>query len=427
MRDITMVPVAERNRAPNLVHDTVYRRSRAAIARCAHRIDAAVAAVSQVRYRILFEAGTPMGLAVFQPVLRVLQKDHRLEFWFCSRCQGLTSPSITNHSDRVIEAEQASWMKFDAYVNTDFWGMTWLRRKTRRVHFFHGVAGKYDLDAPVELAPLIGSFDRLMFVNEDRLQRYAEAGLVDPESPQAALIGYPKVDCLVDGTLDRSETEALLGIVPDVPTVLYAPTWSPYSSLNLMGLDVVSALARLDLNVVVKLHDRSLDGSQRGSGGIDWRAAFADICRTSRVRFAEGADASPLLHAADVLVSDHSSVGFEFTLLDRPIVLIDCPQLLQKARVNPHKVELLRSAAYRVQRPDQLKSVIERALDDPGTHREQRRRIAKDLFHRPGTATARAVRAFYDLLGLSRPDEADIPAVPATAEFHSTLEEGTSP
>ena len=83
-------------------------------------------------------------------------------------------------------------MKFDGYINTDFWDMTWLPRRTRRVHFFHGVAGKYGLDAPVRIAPIVATFDRLMFPNRDRLQRYAEAGLIDGDSPQAALIGYPR-------------------------------------------------------------------------------------------------------------------------------------------------------------------------------------------------------------------------------------------
>ena len=94
-------------------------------------------------------------------------------------------------------------MKFDAYINTDFWNMTWLPRRTRRIHLFHGVAGKYGLDAPTRIAPVVATFDRLMFPNHDRLMRYAEAGLVDPDSPTAALIGYPKVDCLVDGSLNR--------------------------------------------------------------------------------------------------------------------------------------------------------------------------------------------------------------------------------
>ena len=94
-------------------------------------------------------------------------------------------------------------MKVDAFVNTDFWDMTWLHRRTRRIHLFHGVAGKYNLDTPLDLAPTIAAFDCLMFVNADRRDRYVSAGLVAPDGPQAALVGYPKVDCLVDGSLDR--------------------------------------------------------------------------------------------------------------------------------------------------------------------------------------------------------------------------------
>src|SRR5205085_67215 len=82
-------------------------------------------------------------------------------------------------------------------------------------------------------------FDCLMFPNRDRLQKYADAGLVDPEGDEAALVGFPKVDCLVDGSLDRSSIQQSLGLDPSLPTVLYAPTWSPYSSLHSHGFDIV--------------------------------------------------------------------------------------------------------------------------------------------------------------------------------------------
>ena len=135
------------------------------------------------------------------------------------------------------------WMKFDAYINTDFWNMTWLPRRHPAVHLFHGVAGKYDLDAPTRIAPVVATFDRLMFPNRDRLKRYADAGLVDPDSPAAALIGYPKVDCLVDGSLDRTRIQHELGLDPAAPTLIYAPTWSPYSSLNASGEAIIASLA----------------------------------------------------------------------------------------------------------------------------------------------------------------------------------------
>src|SRR5512143_2301357 len=101
--------------------------------------------------------------------------------------------------------------------------MTGLTRSCRRIHLFHGVAGKYGLDAPVHIAPVVRSFDRILFANEDRLQRYVEAGIVEGDNTRARLIGYPKVDCLVDGSLDAREIRHALGLDPSRPTVLYAP------------------------------------------------------------------------------------------------------------------------------------------------------------------------------------------------------------
>src|SRR5205823_4061118 len=161
--------------------------------------------------------------------------------------------------------------------------------------------------------------DCLMFPNRDRLQKYADAGLVDPDAPTAALVGYPKVDALVDGSLDRGAIERSLDLDPNLPTVLYAPTWSPDSSLHSHGLEVIESLCRRDWNVVVKLHDRSYDQSTRGSGGVDWRRELDRIAREHRLHVAQDADASPYLFAADALVTDHSSVGFEFLLVDRPL------------------------------------------------------------------------------------------------------------
>ena len=293
--DLTIAPHDRLHDPMNLVHDTVYRRTRTSVARALHAADDAIRAGRHTR-RLLFEAASPMSLAVFRPVFDRLRCDPRLEFWFtsCDRSWGahhiFGQAGITQ---RVISPADARWMKFDAYVNTDFWNMTWLPRRVRRVHLFHGVAGKYGLDAPVKIAPVVATFDRLFFPNRDRLMRYAEAGLVDPDSAQASLIGYPKVDCLVDGSLNRRAIETSLGLDPGAPTVLYAPTWSPYSSLNLIGEEIIKALSRLGINVIVKLHDRSYDAAARGSGGVDWRKHLEQLWRQSHVHLARDPDATP--------------------------------------------------------------------------------------------------------------------------------------
>ena len=396
----------------NLVQDTAYRRSRSAVVSVIHRLDDAASALGRDHRRVLFEAASPLSVAVFRPVLDLLQRDPRCEVWFTASDCAWDPVSLFGSAgitERVLPTADAKWMKFDAYVNTDFWNMTWLPRRSRRVHLFHGVAGKYGLDAPTRIAPVVATFDRLMFPNRDRLRSYAQAGLVDPDGPRAALIGYPKVDCLVDGSLDRRAILRTLGLDPSAQTVLYAPTWSPHSSLNLAGEAIIESLARLGGNVIVKLHDRSYDRTERASGGIDWRKRIERICADFDVHVAQGFDASPYLFAADALVTDHSSVGFEFMLLDRPIVVVHCPELLVSARVNPSKVAALWSASDVIDASDTAAG-IRRAFAEPNRHSARRRQIADGLFYGAGRASARAADCIYDVLCLPRPAAAPVAA-----------------
>ena len=406
---------------PDLLHDTVYRRGRSTVVGALHRIDDAVSA-GRAKRRILFEATSPMSLAVFRPVLELLERDSRCEVWFTAS-DGAWEPATLFASagitERVIPAAEAKWMKFDLYVNTDFWNMTWLPRRSRRVHLFHGVAGKYSLDAPTRIAPVVATFDRLMFPNRDRLRSYAQAGLVDADGPRAALIGYPKVDCLVDGSLDRRAILHTLGLDPARRTLLYAPTWSPHSSLNLAGESIIESLARLGDNVIVKLHDRSYDRTERASGGIDWRKRVERLCTDFGVHVAEGFDASPYLFAADALITDHSSVGFEFMLLDRPIVVVHCPDLLVSAKVTPSKIAALWSASDVVDASDTA-AAIRRALADPGRHSARRRQLADELFYGAGRAAARAADCIYHLLGLPQRAPAPLERYATFAPFKTT-------
>jgi hypothetical protein len=399
---ITPVAAPSTPAAVSLLHDTAYRRARASLVRGIHGGDDLIARSRGTR-RVLFEAASPLSMAVFQPVFDRMRNDPRIEFYFTSNDQSWHTHHIFQDAgvtDRVLTAREVRWMKFDAYINADFWNMTWLPRRTRRLHLFHGVAGKYGLDAPVNVAPVVASFDRLLFANYDRLKRYADAGLVDPESPRAALVGYPKVDCLVDGSLDRRDIMASLGLDANTPTVLYAPTWSPHSSLNAAGEAIIKSSARLGVNVIVKLHDRSLDATTRGSGGVDWRTNLVKLCREHGVHLAEGSDATPYLFAADLLITDHSSVGFEFMLLDRPIVVVDCPELLQHGLVNPQKAALLRSAAQIVHQGEDVGRAVSAGLGAPSHLSGRRRAISNELFYRPGGAALRAAHCIYDLLSL---------------------------
>jgi CDP-glycerol glycerophosphotransferase (TagB/SpsB family) len=237
-------------------------------------------------------------------------------------------------------------------------------------------------------------------VNRRRLANFIKAGAIDADSPAIRLVGMPKVDCLVDGSLRRDSVLRSLALDPSRTTVLYAPTWSPASSLNTMGEKLIEQLLALPINLIVKLHDRSRDLRPRYSGGIDWMARLRPMLSRPHAHLADSSDICPLLAASDVMVTDHSSCGFEYLLLDRPIVRIHVPELLELANVHRDYVQLLSEVSESTHEIADTMAAVERTIADPNSRSATRRAVADDLFHQPGTATARCAAALYEAIGL---------------------------
>ena len=350
------------------------------------------------RRRILVDARTPVNFTMVAPVYRAMQADPRVEYYFTASEEPARIPEIYREAQgiRLINPRRAAVIRFDAYIASDFMWAT-LLRDTARIQIFHGVGGKYGFDAPDRS---MREWHRLFFVNERRLRNFVARGAVDADSPAIRLVGMPKVDCLVDGTFGRDHVLQALGLDPARRTVLYAPTWSPASSLNAIGVELLHALGRMPVNVIMKLHDRSRDLRPRYSGGVDWAAKLQPLLVPGRGVLAPGHDISPYLVAADLMITDHSSAGFEFLLRDKPVVRINRPQLIELASIHPDYVALLASVSRSVDDLSGAVSAVEQGLADPGAQSHDRRRVAADLFYRPGGATARSVTELYDVLEL---------------------------
>ena len=348
--------------------------------------------------RILVDARTPVNFTMVAPVYQALRADPRVEFYFTASEEPARIEEIYHEARglRLIHPRRATLVRFDAYMASDFMWAT-LLRETARIQVFHGVGGKYGFDAPDRS---MREWHRLFFVNERRLRNFIACDAIDADSPAIRLVGMPKVDCLVDGTFRRDEILQTLGLDPARPTVLYAPTWSPASSLNAMGAELLAALGKMPVNVIMKLHDRSRDLRKRYSGGVDWAATLQPLLVRGRSVLAPGHDISPYLVAADLMITDHSSAGFEFLLGDKPLVRIHRPELIQRASIHPDYVALLASVSRSVDDLRGAVAAVEQGLADPGAQGAERRRVAADLFYKPGSATSRAVRELYNVLEL---------------------------
>ena len=377
-------------------------RVRATLIRVVKRLDRAIDHARR-RRRVLLEVRSPMNVEVLRPIWSALAQDPRVELTFTSEEEAWVQPTLdaAGMGNRLIARSEAVWRRFDLALNADPWNALDLRRCWRRVNFFHGVAGKYDLDDPKAIGQNVdfSIYDRLMFANEDRLRRYVDSGVVPPD--RAALVGFPKIDDLVNGRWSAVDVRRELGLDPSVETVLYAPTFSPASSLHLAGEAIIDTVLASGRNLIVKLHDRSMVPHPKYTAGVDWLERLAPFRGRPRYAFATGAHAGPYLAAADLMITDHSTIGFEFALLNRPLVVFDVPDLLHHARINPDKWQQLRGMADIAHGIEELPTVMDRALASPLRHSATRRATAEALFAHAGRSTQRALEVVYDLLDLN--------------------------
>ena len=192
------------------------------------------------------------------------------------------------------------------------------------------------------------------------------------------ITGYLPLDPLFRG--DREAPPA--GLRGVERCVLYAPSNRPkLSSAPVLGDDVVRRIRgqREDVTLVIKPHPDSFDQNPLW---IDrWKGAAASAGRVLVV--GDPAESVlPYLRAADVLVSDVSSVAFEFLAVDRPIILVANPEYAEdREAYDPQGIEWRwRDIADDVRDPERLAGAVERALKNPGQGSEIRDRCRKLLF-----------------------------------------------
>jgi CDP-glycerol glycerophosphotransferase len=127
-------------------------------------------------------------------------------------------------------------------------------------------------------------------------------------------VGYPRNDVLVNSTeKDVRRIRDELGVRPGQKVVFYAPTHREYRPDYVPALDLAAVAERLgpDFVVMARLHylheaDQHLR-ELRGEGRVRDVAAHPSV--------------EELCLAADVLVTDYSSIMFDYVVLDRPIVI----------------------------------------------------------------------------------------------------------
>ncbi|WP_045213790.1 CDP-glycerol glycerophosphotransferase family protein [Desulfonatronovibrio magnus] len=205
--------------------------------------------------------------------------------------------------------------------------------------------------------------------------------------------GFIKSDLLFGpDSSNREKFCTKYNINPDKKILLYAPTYNKELSSIPSIKDNIVKLVNKDTNLIIKLHHMTPP---------EWKEMYKKIAgNNDNILYLKDNEYSSMMHAADVMVSDVSSIFVEFMLLDKPVVLFNNPELINFPDYNPNNIEYkIRDAVQEADTFPQLQQEIEKALENSQMLSAQRRHYIEELdYGQDGQSAGRAGEAIYSRL-----------------------------
>ncbi|WP_372345100.1 CDP-glycerol glycerophosphotransferase family protein [Streptomyces sp. KL116D] len=239
------------------------------------------------------------------------------------------------------------------------------------------------------LARAVDRFDRFLVRSERDVATLARAYRI-PED-RLMRIGYPRNDRLVaarerderEGRFPRPALAAELGIPDHKTIVMYAPTFR--------GVPKDNRKVRLQLDVG-RFAERFGDTHTLLVRAHYMEAAALPVTPPGTVvDVSAHHDVSELLCLADVLITDYSSIMFDYALLDRPLVHF-APDLDAYAAERGSYFDLrTRAGGPVVETQDELHRILAAVKESDGDWQEARRAFAAEFGAYDDGGAARAV------------------------------------
>jgi CDP-glycerol glycerophosphotransferase (TagB/SpsB family) len=271
--------------------------------------------------------------------------------------------------------------------NEAYWIQTFHSLPIKK-HFFFKPVLEYDLIL------LPGEYHKEEFIRRLDLR---------PNDARLKVVGWPRVDDLINAIYDREAIMKEIGLDPGKKTVMYAPTWGwGYSNDGLFARwfgretetfeKLCQDVASQGLNFIVRLHHLSLQNNNEELQEIAEK--YNVLLQVSEVsNFQE--DPNKFLWITDILISDLSGIIAEFMVLDRPIIYIDPDEGIEPWSDSDMPKHF--RAGHVVQTPEELYEAVNDSALCPERYSGERKSLISKLFYNlDGKATDRAAEAILD-------------------------------
>ncbi len=158
--------------------------------------------------------------------------------------------------------------------------------------------------------------------------------------------GWSKIDYILNFPTENLKEK--LELPTDKKIILYAPTFSPKMESSYDLLPIIPDIIKKDEFWLIKFHELMEKRVVR---------IFKNYL-TKNIAIIDKAEITPYLHAADLMISDTSSVLYEFMILNKPVITFKTISRFDKG--------------INIEDPEDLRKSIDRVLENPLEHKHNR-------------------------------------------------------
>jgi hypothetical protein len=353
------------------------------------------------RKDVLFVIRNELMFNQAYPLYQILADDPRIRCWFCyEKPAGFEDLKALQRKYRLrwLPHTISRKIKWDLILLPDHGG--YFRKGIKKIFMGHGLStgktiggheyvfGPRSLDENGEVI-----YEKIFNASEYAVSKITKH--YPKFCPYIRVVGKLLVDQLLSYSEDQRRSEILrLKFDPGKKTIMLTSTWGPNSIIQQLGLDFVQAVEALrgSYNVIVSLHLNNF--TQYFFKGLKMEELLRGI--GSGVHIVPPHESGTrYLPLADLLVMDHTSLGFYYTVLKRPIIFYDN---LEIDYAPSSLIFDLREVAYRVRDLSQVRTDIDRAFANFDPSKTQS--LADKTFSHQGQAKRRYQEEILDSLGL---------------------------
>ncbi len=296
-----------------------------------------------MKIKLLFFVTKPYSVSIIAPIEDYCNTHRNIQTaWFIlgDVDQKNINSDVLKSNHEVIEFAPDAVI-VSGNIVPDFWpGL--------KVQIFHGLCeekkGHYDITGFFDLYCTPGSYITDKF---EQLQKKYNTFIVRET-------GWPKLDQL-DLSEKIEDSKVAVGLDPIKKVILFAPTFSPKYSSSQYLIDSINEIQYEDYHWIVKFHDLEDKGIVDEYRGLE----------SSKFQIINDSDILPWMMSADILITDTSSVAYEYLLLDRPIITFRATDRYEKG------LDMVNS--------DELPGAITRSIIDPSEFSESRKDILYEI------------------------------------------------